>query len=283
MRIYITGASGLVGREVVEALDGRHEVVGREHIEVRDADAIGRAIAGARPDWVVHLAACTDVEGAENRREEAHAVNADGTAHVARATRTAGARLLYLSTDYVFDGAKRTPYDEEDATAPISVYGRSKLAGEQVARAVLPDCTTVRSAWLYGRHRRNFVDAILDQVGKARIRVVEDEEGSPTYAPDLARALVALLEAAAEGIVHVVNQGEASRFELARAILRLAGEDADKIVPTTQARLRRLARRPIYSVLSTARYARLVGEPLRHWEAALAEHLALKRTSEATR
>jgi dTDP-4-dehydrorhamnose reductase len=283
VRIYITGANGLVGRELMREASARHEVVNTERIDVRDAVAVSEAIGSTRPDWVIHLAAFTDVDGAEARNEEAHAVNADGTSHVARGARAAGARLLVMSTDYVFDGEKGAPYVEEDFPAPLCAYGRSKLAGERVAKAVLPDCLIARSSWIYGQHRRNFVDAILDQAGKPQITVVEDEEGSPTYAVDLARGLLELVDVGARGIVHVVNAGGVSRADLARAVLRLAGENPSKVVPTTRARLGRPAMRPAYSVLSTARYQSLAGQPLRSWEDALADYVTSRRSSEAAR
>jgi dTDP-4-dehydrorhamnose reductase len=261
-----------------------HQIVGGGRIEVRDGEAIAGAIAGARPDWVVHLAAFTNVDGAEEREDEALAVNGEGTAHAARAARAAQARFLYVSSDYVFDGQKRTPYVEDDVTAPLSAYGRSKLAGEQAAMAVLPDCLIARSAWIYGRHRKNFVDSILALAeSRPQVQVVKDEEGSPTYAPDLARGLAALIEAGASGVVHVVNTGGTSRYHLARTALRLAGEDPEKIVPTTQAQFKRPAPRPAYSVLSTARFETLTSETLRPWEAALADYVASRRTSEAAR
>jgi dTDP-4-dehydrorhamnose reductase len=284
VRIYVTGASGLVGRELTTVLESRHQIVGGEHIDVRDAEAISHAVVEARPDWVVHLAAFTNVDGAEGHADEVQAVNTEGTAHVALAARATRARLLYLSSDYVFDGRKRSPYVEEDVPAPLSTYGRSKVGGELAVRAASPDWLIVRSAWLYGRHRRNFIDTILDlAASRARVEVVEDEEGSPTYVPDLARGLAALIAAGATGIVHVTNTGSANRYQLATAALQLAGEDPAKLVPTTQARFGSPAPRPKYSVLSSARYASLTGEPMRPWEAALADHVALRRASEAAR
>lgn len=277
MRIYVTGASGLVGRELVPILAAaRHAVAGEERVDVRDPEAVARAVARARPDWVIHLAAYTRVDEAESHEPEARAVNVDGTEQVARAARAAGARLLYMSTDYVYDGEKPAPYVEDDPPAPRSAYGRSKLDGERRAAAVLPECLIVRGGWLYGREK-GFVNAILAAAAaRPRLEVVEDEEGSPTYAPDLARALAALVEAGASGIVHAANQGGTSRYALARAALELAGDDPAKVVPTTRAAFGRPAARPRYAVLACARYARLTGAVLRPWRDALAEHVALR-------
>jgi dTDP-4-dehydrorhamnose reductase len=294
VRIYVTGLTGLVGRELGAALAAAgHAVVGEPRrpdtgerlIDVRSGAAVARAIAEAEPDWVVHLAAYTRVDDAERQPREAEAVNAGGTANVARAARALGARLLVMSTDYVFDGRRphRTPYVETDPTGPRSVYGRTKLEGERRAAAIVPDCLIVRSSWLYGA-RQGFVDAILDlAASRPPVQVVSDEEGSPTYAPDLAAALVALLEAGASGPVHAANAGGVTRLELARTALRLAGDDPAKVVPTTQKAFGRAAPRPEFSVLDCTRCAALTGRALRPWEAALAEHVALRRAHEVTR
>lgn len=275
MRIYVTGGTGLLGGELTPLLQAAgHEVVSRERVDVCDREAIRRAIVGARPDWVIHLAAYTRVDQAEVETAEAARVNIGGTTHVAQAAEKARARLLTMSTDYVYDGAKGSPYVEDDPPRPISAYGWSKLAGEAAAQAVVPHGLVVRSGWLYGPGR-GFVHAILRAAAHDRpLRVVADEVGSPTSAEDLGRGIVALIDSGATGIVHVANGGGTSRFALARAVLVLAGHDPDRVEPTTQAEFGSPARRPPDSRLDTARYAELVGQPLRPYEEALAEQMA---------
>ncbi len=275
MRIYLTGASGLLGGELLPLLQAAgHEVVGRERIDVRDREAIRRAIVGASPDWVIHLAAYTRVDDAEGEAAEAARVNIAGTTHVAQAAVHARARLLTMSTDYVYDGAKGSPYVEDDPPRPISAYGWSKLGGEAAAQAIASQCLIVRGGWLYGPGK-GFIHAILRAAALDRpLKVVTDEVGSPTAAEDLGRGIVALIEIGATGIVHVANTGGTSRFELARSVLALAGHDPDRVHPTTQVEFGSQARRPPDSRLATARFAELTGQPLRPYEEALAEQMA---------
>jgi dTDP-4-dehydrorhamnose reductase/4-ketoreductase len=283
LRIYVTGMSGLVGRALVPLLmEESHEVAGRDRVDVCDAVAIERAILAARPRWVVHLAAYTAVDKAEADAASATRVNAGGTENVARAARAAGARFLYMSTDYVYSGEKSGPYREDDVPGPLSAYGRSKLAGEKAAVEVLPEALIVRGGWLYGPGK-GFVDTILAAAATSpTLQVVTDETGNPTRAADLARGLAALITAGAEGIVHLANVGGTSRFDLARTALRLAGGDPARILPTTQALYARPARRPRYSVLDCGRFTKLTGSAPRPWEAALAEHVASWRTGAAS-
>ncbi|HWN80607.1 MAG TPA: dTDP-4-dehydrorhamnose reductase [Candidatus Udaeobacter sp.] len=276
MRIYVTGASGLLGRELAPRLRAAgHELVGSERVEITAPEGIARAIVAARPDWVVHLAAYTRVDDAETEPEVAATTNIAGTVFVARGARAAGARLFYMSTDYVYDGEKSSPYVETDPPHPISAYGRSKLGGELAAAAVVPEVLIVRGGWLYGPGR-GFPAAILRAAaaGGASLRVVTDELGCPTAAGDLAAAIERLLGVGAQGIVHVANAGGVTRFDLARTVLELAGEDPARVQPITQAQNQRAARRPRAAVLELRRFADLTGVPLRAWEKALAEHLA---------
>ncbi len=277
MLIYVTGLGGLVGGAVGPLLvQNGHEVVGGERVDIRDREGVMRAMTAAGPQWVIHLAAYTRVDDAEHEPEVAALVNIAGTVHVASAARACGARLLYMSTDYVYDGEKGEPYEEDDPPRPGSTYARSKLGGEMAAMSVVPDCLIVRGGWLYGPGK-GFIDAILERAASdTALEVVTDERGSPTRAGDLANGLVALITAGAAGIVHVANTGWASRFELARAALRLAGGDPERVKPTTRARIGRPAQRPANSVLDCQRFARLTGGRLRGWEEALADHIAAR-------
>jgi dTDP-4-dehydrorhamnose reductase len=274
MRILVTGARGQLGVELLQRLAPLGEVVGRDlpEFDITRPEAT-EEVAALAPAWVVHAAAATDVDGCERDPAGAARVNAEGTGRVAEGCRRAGAGLLYLSTDFVFDGAQRTPYGETDPPAPLSAYGRSKLLGERAA-ATVPRWTVVRTAWLFGAHGRNFVKTIL---AKARagepLRVVDDQVGSPTYARDLAGAIAVLLARGLTGTYHVTNAGACSWHEFAAEILRQSGVAAS-LAPITTAELARPARRPAYSVLAHHAWERAGLPPLRPWPEALADMLA---------
>jgi dTDP-4-dehydrorhamnose reductase len=276
MRIVVTGSDGQLGVELIRVLVAYGEVVGTtiEDLDITDPGCVGR-LAALDPDWVVHAAAMTDVDGCEREPERAMAVNARGTRRVADGCRRAGAGLVYLSTDYVFDGHKGAPYTEGDAAAPLNAYGRSKLEGEHAVRSLAARWLIVRTAWLYGTHGKNFVKTILGKVvaGEA-LRVVDDQVGSPTYAPDLARAVALLLSENQTGLFHVTNSGSCSWYEFTKEILRLIGKDMGTVSPMSSQELNRLAPRPACSVLENAAWRAAGLPPLRPWPAALAEMLA---------
>ncbi len=276
MRILITGADGQLGRELVRALAPHGELIRSTQADL-DITHPGCAdrVATLQPEWVVHAAAATDVDKCEREPEQAMAVNAEGTRRVAEGCRRAGAGLVYLSTDYVFDGRKEAPYAEGDHPAPLNVYGRSKLEGEQATRKVVPRWTIVRTAWLYGVHGRNFVKTVLGKILAGEpLRVVDDQVGSPTYAGDVADAVSVLLTRGRTGIYHVTNSGSCSWYEFAREILRLAGFESVTVTPIASAELNRPARRPAYSVLENAAWQAAGFPPLRPWREALAAMLA---------
>lgn len=280
MRIVITGADGQLGMELVRALAPHGELIPSTLADL-DVTNSGCAdqVAALQPEWVVHTAAATDVDGCEREPEQAMTVNAEGTRRVAEGCRRAGAGLVYLSTDYVFDGSKGSPYDEWDHPAPLNVYGRSKLEGEQATRNVAPHWIIVRTAWLYGIHGRNFVKTILGKVAAGEpLRVVKDQVGSPTYAGDVADAVALLLSQGRTGIFHVTNTGACSWYEFAREILRLAGCDSITVTPITSAELNRPARRPAYSALENGAWNAAGFPPLRPWREALAAMLSLLKT-----
>ena len=276
MRILVTGAEGILGQAIREWLGSRHTLLlwGRGEADVRDEAAVREGARGIEFDAVVHAAAMTEVDRCESEFELALATNRDGTRHVARLAREREARLVYMSTDYVFDGTKDGPYEEDDATSPVNAYGRSKLAGEEAARAEVSRCLVVRTSWVYGPGGRNFVDTIAAMLERGESpEVVTDQQGSPTYVRDLARGIERLLLTGANGVVHVTNSGSTTWHGLAEAIAKHTGSTT-AVLPTTSDRFPRPARRPANSVLSGERYRALTGETLPHWEEALGEYLA---------
>jgi dTDP-4-dehydrorhamnose reductase len=284
MRVLITGVKGQLGVELSRALAGGGEVIGRDlpELDITGAACADR-VAALEPDWVVHAAAATDVDGCERDPAMALAVNGEGTRRVAEGCRLAGAGLVYLSTDFVFDGQKGSPYLETDAPVPVSAYGRSKLAGELAVQETVSRCAVVRTAWLYGVHGRNFVKTI---VGKAaageQLRVVDDQVGSPTYAGDLAAAIAELLTRGLTGVFHLTNGGSCSWFEFTRESLRQGGFSATGVLPISSRELARPARRPAYSVLANGAWERAGLSVLRPWPQALAAMLEAWRAAGPT-
>lgn len=276
MRILVTGARGMLGRDLVPVLSERHLVDG---VDVEDFDLTGqdaaKAIAARKPETVVHLAAMTNVDGCERDPERAMLVNGQGTRNVARACRELGIPMLYISTDFVFDGAKSSPYNEDDPVNPLGHYGRSKLAGEEAVKESLEKYYIVRISWLFGRHGRNFVSTILERArGKGELRVVDDQRGRPTYAADLSPALARLAESGKYGVYHLANSGSCTWFQFASEAVRLAGVKAS-VVPIKSSEFPTPTRRPAYSVLDDSKWIQNFGRPLRPWKEALAEYLEL--------
>lgn len=277
MRVLLTGGKGLVGRPLARHLASRHEVtaLGHAELDVTDAAAVAGAVRQARPDAVVHLAAWTDVDGCERDPERADRVNAEGTLNVAEACRAAGAQVLYVSTDYVFDGAREGTWKETDEVRPLSAYGRSKLAGEGHVRDRAPRWTIVRSQSIYGAGKKSFVDAVIARAASGQpVSVVTDQRVSPTWAEDLAGALAVLLARGCSGIYHVANAGSCTWYECARAALDLSGHAGVPIRPILAAELARPAPRPANSAFDTSRFERDTGATLRGWRPALAAYLA---------
>jgi len=241
-------------------------------LAIEDAQAVERVVARERPEWIVNCAAYTQVDRAESEPEAAQRVNAIGPANLARAARQTGARLLQISTDYVFDGRATRPYREDDPVGPLNVYGRSKLAGEQAVRDILPQAhLIVRTQWLFGEGGPNFVATILRLAReRSELKVVNDQHGRPTYARDLAAGLWKLIACDARGTVHCANEGEATWFDVARAAIAAAGLKTP-VEPCTTADMPRPARRPPFSVLDCTLYQNVVGSPLRSWQPALFE------------
>jgi dTDP-4-dehydrorhamnose reductase len=253
MRATIFGGTGMLGKALARewALsDDEVTSLGSKDGDLRDPRQVLEAVERTRPDWIVLSAAYTDVDGCETNRKLAFDVNAGGPVHVAQAAKRYGARLLFISTDYVFDGESRTPYETDAPRRPKSVYGESKAQAEIEIARILPDSCIVRTSWLYGMGGKCFPDTILKLASsRPEIQVVDDQRGSPTYTNDLARAIMQLCHKDAEGITHATNRGECSWFEFAGEIIRIAKMDTE-VHATTSDRFPRPAARPKYSVLS---------------------------------
>jgi dTDP-4-dehydrorhamnose reductase len=251
MRVTLFGATGLLGQELVQELKGEHlTALSSKDADLRDRARVREVIRDSRPDWILLSAAYTDVDGCESNRDLAFAVNCDGAVNVAEAAREAGSRLMFLSTDYVFDGSKGSPYQTTDARKPINVYGESKARAEEQLLEILPEVCIVRTSWLFGHGGKCFPATILKLAStRPELSVVNDQRGTPTFTRDLASALVQLCRAPARGIVHVTNSGNCTWYEFAKEILRESGLPT-KVKPVTTAEFPRPAPRPAYSVLS---------------------------------
>ena len=277
--MVITGAGGQVGRFLAgEAALRGYEVhaLTRRDCDITDAAAALHHVRAG--DVVVNCAALTNVDDAESDPVGAHAINAVGPANLAEACARVGARLVHLSTDYVFSGDDARPYEVGDRTGPLSVYGRSKLDGELAVHAVLPDAHVVRTSWVYtGGGGTDFVAVMRRLASTDRvIDVVDDQTGSPTYAKDLVAALLQIAGGGVDApVLHVTNAGSASRFEQARAVFEEVGADPDRVRPVGTAAVPRPARRPVFSALSMADSVRAGLTPLRPWREALAEAVAV--------
>ena len=281
-RLLVIGAKGMLGRDLVDTLrfsfrpDQDWEILewDIDEIDIQEENTTVTKIENMKPQIVINLAAYTDVDGCESNEEKAFAVNAEGMRHVALGALKCNAKVVYLSTDYVFDGEKKEPYREEDSPHPLSVYGRSKLKGEQYVQALVEDSLIVRSQWLYGRHGKNFVSTILREAReKGAVSIVDDQTGSPTYTVDLATAIADLIHRRARGIFHVANSDSCTWFAFGQTILKLSGLLEVRVLPISTKELGRPAARPLYSVLSTQKLRREMNMTLRPWPQALREYI----------
>ena len=295
MKVMVTGAGGMLGHTLVPRLEAAGwQVTAVRHpqdagpmpaphapglqretlpIDITDGPALAAAARETRPDWVVHLAAWTDVDSCESDADRAFLVNGLGARNAALAAVAVGAPVLSMSTDYVFAGATGTPRREYDPVAPLGVYGRSKLAGEQAVREVHPHHLLVRTSWLYGRGGRNFVDTILARARAGEpLKVVNDQCGAPTYAADLADGVLALVERGEFGTYHVTGSGDCTWHEFAVAACELAGVAAN-VAAISSSELNRPARRPAYSVLHNGLFDHVTGRRMPHWRDALQRYL----------
>lgn len=276
MKILITGSNGMLGHDLVNALEC-HELIltTSKTLDITDKDHTIGFIGDRKPDIVINAAAYTDVDGCEENQDLAYAVNGEGVRNLALACRDAGCPMVHISTDYVFDGSATEPIGEDGEIGPISVYGKSKLEGERAILEILDDYFIIRTAWLYGINGKNFPKTMLELAeSHSEITVVYDEVGTPTYTSDLAIGISELIETDYYGIYHLTNSGNCSWCEFARYIFEVAGKDV-KVIPVTASEFARPAPRPSYSVLDNRNWAEKGFEPLRDYREAIKEYIEL--------
>ncbi|RLG08530.1 MAG: dTDP-4-dehydrorhamnose reductase [Thaumarchaeota archaeon] len=275
MKVLILGATGQLGSALCSVLATELEVIAatRKEFDITDLTATRSFILATEPDVVINPAAYTDVDGCEKEREKAFLVNAIGARNVAIAAREVGAKLVHISTDYVFDGSKDGPYVEYDPPHPLNVYGWSKLMGEQMVREQNPRSFILRVAWLYSSSRKNFVKTMLRlAMEREEIRVVSDQRGTPTFVGDVAQQIKLLIETDYYGLYHCTSQGSCTRYEFAKEIFRLAGVPV-KVVPVTSAEFPTPARRPPHSVLENFLLKVQGLDIMPHWKESLAAQI----------
>jgi dTDP-4-dehydrorhamnose reductase len=278
MRVTVFGAAGMLGKALMRQWK-QDEVtgLGRLQADIRSPQAVNEAVRRSQPEWIVLSAAYTDVDGCESNPELAAAVNTQGPVNVAKAARSSGAKLLFISTDYVFNGKKTTPYESSDPRDPINVYGKTKADAEAKILEVLPGACIVRTSWLFGPWGKCFPDTILKLAAtRPELEVVDDQRGCPAYTFDLADAIIGLCNQEASGIIHCTNSGVCSWYEFASEVVRQAG--ATTVVrQTTSDRFVRPAARPSYSVLSPVSL-NAHGIRMRHWKETLPDYLRVRDT-----
>ncbi len=275
MKLLITGAKGQLGDELIRSLDGKHEIVGIDidELDITDGKAVEKFVKNEKPDIVINPAAYTNVDNAEANANAAYKVNAVGAQNMASACLETGAKLVHFSTDFIFDGEKNGEYDEFDIPNPISVYGRSKLAGEVLVREILPMHFIIRTAWLYGVKGSNFVRTMLKlSETHDEVKVVNDQFGNPTYAKDLALTVERLIGTNAFGTYHCTNRGIVSRYDFVKRIFELAGKRT-QVIPVTTEELGRPARRPKNSALRNMMLELTIGDKMRNWDEALVDFM----------
>lgn len=277
MKILITGSNGMLGHDLREVLKDNHDLVltTSKTLDITDKKQVMDFIGDSKPDIVINSAAYTDVDGCEENRDLAYAVNGEGVRNLALACREVDCALLHVSTDYVFDGTARDPIAEDGEIGPISVYGKSKLEGEKAILEILDKYFIVRTAWLYGINGKNFPKTMLELAeNHSEITVVYDEVGTPTYTPDLAYGISQLIETDKYGIYHLTNSGSCSWCEFSRLIFEIADKDV-KVIPVTASEFARPAPRPSYSVLENKNWIDNGFKPLRDYKEAIKEYIEL--------
>jgi dTDP-4-dehydrorhamnose reductase len=274
--ILVIGANGMLGHDLMKVLEGEVRGLDLPDIDITSLESVRRVLLTLKPKIIINSAAYTDVDGCEANVEQAMAVNGEGVGLLALTAREIGAKLVQISTDYVFDGSKGTPYLEDDPVGPLSIYGESKLAGELNA-AMAPEHLIVRTQWLYGVHGKNFVETMLRLAGeKSELSVVDDQIGSPTWSYDLALSIKTLLDKGSSGVYHVSNCGYCSWKEFAEAIFEESGLKV-KVNRMTTKELNRPANRPLYSTLDCSKLEHDSGCRLQGWREALRKYLKLRK------
>jgi len=303
-KILIIGSSGMLGVDLSQGLYHDYEVFGADLIrrssfavrgfyklDITKKQNVSALIRNLNPEVIIHAAAWTDVDGCELDEKKAYRINSEGTKNVALACKAIGATLIYLSTDFVFDGKRKNPYKETDKTNPLGIYAGSKLKGEARVKRIVKKYFILRTSWLYGEHGKNFVDTILKKAKtEDTLKVVDDQVGSPTYTKDLAKAIHVLLGVVTRspghqvtcssragfnlpyGTYHISNSGSVSWYDYAKEILKLAKFQA-KVVPISSKELDRPAKRPKISVLDNSKFIKFTGYKMRNWQEALKEYV----------
>ena len=274
MQILVFGATGLLGKALMREQPHHSQVVGlgSRDADIRSPEQVKTALQQHKPDSIVLAAAYTDVDGCETHQDLALSVNCEGAANVAKAAKEAGARVVFMSTDYVFDGSKITPYETNDPRRARTVYGKTKAKAEERILELMPECCIMRTSWVFGVGGKCFPDTILKlAASRSELEVVDDQRGSPTYAVDLARTIYRVIDRDAKGMVHVTNQGHCTWYEFAQEVVHAAGLSAS-VLPTTSDKFVRPALRPKYSVLSPASLDEL-GIEMPPWRDAIRRYL----------
>jgi dTDP-4-dehydrorhamnose reductase len=277
MKILIAGSTGMLGTDLMAQFSSHHVFgLDRPQIDITDLDQCLGYARELQPEIIINAAALTQVDYCESHAEEAFRINAEGAGNLAKAAASIGVPLLHYSTDYVFDGLKGEPYHEEDQPNPASVYGKSKLSGEELIRVFCPDHMILRTSWLFGCHGSNFIATILKIArNEGKLQVVNDQFGSPTYAKDLAAHTAQLLEARCRGTYHLTNSGFCSWYELAAKCVEWSGMSGVSVTPVTSDQFPRPAPRPLNSVLANGRLLREGLAGMRPWQQAAQEYVRL--------
>jgi len=283
--VAVTGSEGMLGQDIMQALtkkgiraEGIDIRAKNNSIDITNNDSIAHSIKRISPDILIHTAAYTDVDGCELNPDKAYSINREGTKNITKVCKDTPTFLIYISTDFVFDGEKRSHYTEDDEPNPINVYGKSKLEGENFIRANLKNYLIIRTSWLFGKGGKNFVDTIVAKANKTkRLKVVNDQSGSPTYTSDLAKVLADLLAKIDQlkgKIYNITNSGSCTWYEFAKEVLRFKAIDDVELAPIASDQIDRAATRPKMSILDNSKLIETIGKPLPGWQDALSRYLA---------